>query len=129
MDTLYDPAAFFGDKLAATRGDPDSALQQVEVTHEADYVMPIGHRNPMEPSASMAHWDGDDLMLYETTQWVEFHITALQGTACLSDRSPDLPPRRVYRLRWQRQGISQLGAEQLWWAGTGPTVSGAAAAD
>jgi hypothetical protein len=24
----------------------------------------------MEPSASIAHWDGDELTLYETTQWV-----------------------------------------------------------
>jgi xanthine dehydrogenase YagR molybdenum-binding subunit len=70
MDTLYDPAEFFGEKLAATRGNPESALQQAEVTHEADYATPIEHHNPMEPSASMAHWDGDELTLYETTQWV-----------------------------------------------------------
>jgi xanthine dehydrogenase YagR molybdenum-binding subunit len=70
MDTLYDPSEFFGEKLAATRGDPESALQKAEVTHEADYVTPIEHHNPMEPSASIAHWDGDELTLYETTQWV-----------------------------------------------------------
>ena len=70
IDTVYDPAEFFGEKLAATRGDPESALQKAEVTHEADYVTPIEHHNPMEPSASMAQWDGDELTLYETTQWV-----------------------------------------------------------
>jgi len=70
MDTLYDHAELFGEKLAATRGDPESALQKAEVTHEANYVTPIEHHNPMEPSASIAHWDGDGLTLFETTQWV-----------------------------------------------------------
>jgi xanthine dehydrogenase YagR molybdenum-binding subunit len=70
MDTLYAPAEFFGEKLAATRGDAELALQTVEVTHEADYITPIEHHNPMEPSASIAYWDGDELTLYETTQWV-----------------------------------------------------------
>ena len=70
MDTLYDPAEFFGEKLAARRGEPESAFQQAEVTHEADYVTPVEHHNPMEPSASIAHWDGDELTLYETAQWV-----------------------------------------------------------
>jgi xanthine dehydrogenase YagR molybdenum-binding subunit len=70
MDTVYDPAEFFGEKLAGTRGDPESAFQKAAVTHEADYFTPIEHHNPMEPSASMAHWDGDELTLYETTQWV-----------------------------------------------------------
>jgi xanthine dehydrogenase YagR molybdenum-binding subunit len=70
MDTVYDPAEFFGEKLASRRGDPEAAFQQAEVTHEADYFTPIEHHNPMEPSASIAHWDGDELTLYETTQWV-----------------------------------------------------------
>jgi xanthine dehydrogenase YagR molybdenum-binding subunit len=70
LDTIYDPAEFFGEKLAATRGNPESALQTAEVTHEADYITPIEHHNPMEPCASIAHWDGDELTLYETTQWV-----------------------------------------------------------
>jgi xanthine dehydrogenase YagR molybdenum-binding subunit len=70
MDTVYDPAEFFGEKLAGTRGDPESAFRTAEVTHEANYVTPIEHHNPMEPSASIAHWDGDELTLYETTQWV-----------------------------------------------------------
>jgi xanthine dehydrogenase YagR molybdenum-binding subunit len=70
LDTLYDPAEFFGEKLTATRGDPESAWQKAEVKHEANYFTPIEHHNPMEPSASIAHWDGDELTLYETTQWV-----------------------------------------------------------
>ena len=70
MSTAYDPAGFFGEKLAATRGDPQGAYASAPVKHEAAYSTPIEHHNPMEPSASMAAWDGDELTLYETTQWV-----------------------------------------------------------
>ncbi len=70
MDTLYDPSDFFGDKLAARRGDPDGAYRGAAVKHEAVYRTPTEHHNPMEPSASIAEWNGDRLTLYETTQWV-----------------------------------------------------------
>lgn len=70
MNTVYDPAEFFGEKLAAQRGDAVSALQSAAVKHEAEYFTPIEHHNPIEPSASIATWDGDELTLWETTQWV-----------------------------------------------------------
>jgi xanthine dehydrogenase YagR molybdenum-binding subunit len=70
MNTVYDPAQFFGEKLAAKRGDPDAAFNSAPVKLEAEYVTPIEHHNPMEPVASIAAWDGDRLTLYETTQWV-----------------------------------------------------------
>jgi xanthine dehydrogenase YagR molybdenum-binding subunit len=69
-NTLYDPADFFGDKLAYLRGNPESAFQSAAVKHEATYTTPSEHHNPMEPSASIAEWSGDELTLYETTQWV-----------------------------------------------------------
>src|SRR5947207_1839449 len=69
-NTLYDPAEFFGDKLAYKRGYPEAAYQSSAVKHEATYITPSEHHNPMEPSASMAEWSGDELTLYETTQWV-----------------------------------------------------------
>jgi xanthine dehydrogenase YagR molybdenum-binding subunit len=70
MDTVFDPAEFFGEKLAVKRGDADSALRSAEVKHEAEYFTPTEHHNPMEPCASIASWDGDELTLLETTQWV-----------------------------------------------------------
>ena len=70
MSTVYDPSEFFGEKLKAQRGDPGAAFQSAAVKHEAEYFTPNEHHNPMEPSASMAVWSGDDLTLYETTQWV-----------------------------------------------------------
>ena len=70
MNTIYDPGEFFGEKLLSKRGDAVSALQSAAVKLEAEYFTPIEHHNPMEPSASMASWDGDELTLWETTQWV-----------------------------------------------------------
>src|SRR3984893_4521457 len=70
MHTVYDPAEFFGEKLAVERGDAVSALQSAAVKHQAEYFTPTEHHNPMEPSASIAMWNGDELTLWETTQWV-----------------------------------------------------------
>lgn len=70
MSTAFDPVEFFGEKLTVKRGDPPSALQSAAVKHEATYVTPTEHHNPMEPSASIADWSDDEVNLYETTQWV-----------------------------------------------------------
>ncbi len=69
-DSLYDPGESFGDKLAYQRGKPEAAYQASAIQHEATYTTPTEHHNPMEPSASIAEWSGDELTLYETTQWV-----------------------------------------------------------
>ena len=70
MSTAYAPDEFFGEKLSAKRGHAADAYKKAPVTVAASYVTPIEHHNPMEPSASMAEWHGDELTLYETTQWV-----------------------------------------------------------
>jgi xanthine dehydrogenase YagR molybdenum-binding subunit len=70
MSTLYDPSEFFGEKLKAQRGDPAATFASAAVKHEGEYFTPTEHHNPMEPSASMAVWDGDEVTLFETTQWV-----------------------------------------------------------
>ena len=35
VDTIFDPAEFFGEKLAVKRGDAAAALHRAEVQHEA----------------------------------------------------------------------------------------------
>jgi len=70
LDTAFLPDEFFGEKLTTMRGDPEGALSRAAVAHEASYTTPIEHHNPLEPSASIAEWNGDELTLYETTQWV-----------------------------------------------------------
>jgi xanthine dehydrogenase YagR molybdenum-binding subunit len=70
MSTEYSPGEFFGEKLSYDRGTSANAYATAQVTVDAKYRTPIEHHNPMEPSASIAEWHGDELTLYETTQWV-----------------------------------------------------------
>ncbi len=51
-------------------GDPDAALGSAPVSLSRRYTMGFRHHNPMEPSATIASWDGDRLTLYDTTQHV-----------------------------------------------------------
>ncbi|PJG57226.1 aldehyde oxidase [Bradyrhizobium forestalis] len=54
------------------RGDAAAALTRAAVQHEADYVMPSEHHNPMELYATTAVWDGNGkLTVYDKTQGVQ----------------------------------------------------------
>jgi xanthine dehydrogenase YagR molybdenum-binding subunit len=62
-----------GDDFAKTnyrRGDAERALGSAAHHVRQTYTTPVEHHNPMEPSASMAVWDGNKLTMYEATQWV-----------------------------------------------------------
>lgn len=51
------------------RGDVDAGLAAADVMVEQTYTMPSRHHNPMEPSATIAQWDGDRLTMHDATQW------------------------------------------------------------
>jgi len=51
-------------------GDVDAGLAQGEVRIDAVYSTPMEHHNPMEPHATVARWDGDQLTLHDATQYV-----------------------------------------------------------
>ena len=51
-------------------GDVAAGLQAAEVTVDAVYTTPMETHNPMEPHATVAQWDGDDLTLYDATQYI-----------------------------------------------------------
>ncbi|WP_027571821.1 xanthine dehydrogenase family protein molybdopterin-binding subunit [Bradyrhizobium sp. WSM1743] len=54
------------------RGDAVAALARAAVRHEADYVIPSEHHNPMELYATTAVWDGSGrLAIYDKTQGVQ----------------------------------------------------------
>lgn len=60
------------DKPHEPRGDAASALARAAVRHEADYIIPTEHHNPMELYATTAVWDGDSrLTVYDKTQGVQ----------------------------------------------------------
>lgn len=67
LSSGFKPEAYInGKKLQISRGNPAAA----PVTLEQTYSTPVEHHNPMEPHATIATWNGDELTLYETTQGV-----------------------------------------------------------
>ncbi len=67
----YRPEHFatnFQEDLNTTRGEPPAAPH---VTIRGEFRTPVVHHNPIEPSASLAVWQGDELTLYDSTRWVQ----------------------------------------------------------
>jgi xanthine dehydrogenase YagR molybdenum-binding subunit len=64
------PESFFGQPLQAQRGDVDAALKGADVRVEARYATPAEFHNPIEPHATLAHWERGKLVVYEPSQWV-----------------------------------------------------------
>jgi xanthine dehydrogenase YagR molybdenum-binding subunit len=49
-------------------GDAEAALARADVVVDATYATQPIHNNPMEPHASLAAWDGGDLLLHDSIQ-------------------------------------------------------------
>jgi len=56
---------------APPRGNAGKAYAASDVRHEAEYVIPIEHHNPMELFASTAIWEDGKLTVYDKTQGVQ----------------------------------------------------------
>jgi xanthine dehydrogenase YagR molybdenum-binding subunit len=75
------------DKPHKPRGDAAAALAGAAVRHEAEYIIPTEHHNPMELYATTAVWDGGGkLTVYDKTQGVQNVHKFLCG---VFDRKPD----------------------------------------
>ncbi|MBW8854804.1 MAG: xanthine dehydrogenase family protein molybdopterin-binding subunit, partial [Bradyrhizobium sp.] len=75
------------DKPHKPRGDAVAALAGAYVRHEADYVIPTEHHNPMELYATTAVWDSNGkLTIYDKTQGVQNVHKFLCG---VFDKKPD----------------------------------------
>ncbi|WGW13866.1 xanthine dehydrogenase family protein molybdopterin-binding subunit [Saxibacter everestensis] len=53
-----------------SEGDVAAALAAADVSIDQTYTTPAEHNNPMEPHATIAVWQGEDLTLYDSTQSV-----------------------------------------------------------
>ncbi|GAA1585956.1 xanthine dehydrogenase family protein molybdopterin-binding subunit [Actinomadura kijaniata] len=62
------------------RGDPDRALADSPVRLDLEYRTATLSHAPMEPSATLARWEGDRLTIHDSTQAVHLH-RALVATA------------------------------------------------
>ncbi|MGN6370291.1 MAG: xanthine dehydrogenase family protein molybdopterin-binding subunit [Phycisphaerae bacterium] len=68
-DATY-PEQSFGEPLQVRRGDVEAALANAAAKIDGTYITPIETHNPMELSATVALWSGDELIVYDATQWV-----------------------------------------------------------
>jgi len=55
-------------KVDSHRGDPDAAFANAPIKIDQTYVTPTETHNPIELHASVADFDGQNFLLYETTQ-------------------------------------------------------------
>jgi len=64
------PAQVNRESPDSARGDVAKALAGAASRIEARYTTPVEHHNPMEPHATIAEWNGDRLILHDSTQYV-----------------------------------------------------------
>ena len=77
-------SGYLSGPVDAEHGDVERALADATVRHEATYVQPSRHHNPMEPSATLAQWQEGTLTMVDATQWaygVRIVMCALFGIA------------------------------------------------
>ena len=63
----------------AVRGDAAKAMQDANVSIEETYRTPVYHHNPMEPHATAAEWNNDELTVWDSTQSVFGNRGAIAG--------------------------------------------------
>ena len=68
---IYQPGqGLGGSQVQVKRGDAEQGMNNASVKIEQTYFTPVYHHNPMEPHATTAVWDGDNLTVYDATQSV-----------------------------------------------------------
>jgi xanthine dehydrogenase YagR molybdenum-binding subunit len=72
LDAPFPPSSIFGMPPSSRRGDPGQGLAAADVRLDQTYTTPTEHHNPMEPSATIAAWDGDHLTIHDATQSISF---------------------------------------------------------
>jgi xanthine dehydrogenase YagR molybdenum-binding subunit len=102
------------------RGDADTAHGAAEVRLEMTYRTARNHHNPMEPHATIARWEGDQLTVWDKTQWVvggtQQELAAVFGIPQTSVRviSPFVGGAFGSGLRaWPHTTVAALAAREL----------------
>lgn len=69
MATAAAPRETAGAEAGYRRGDPERAFDEAPVKLKQTYRTPIEHHQPLEPPATLAVPRGEELVLYDSTQW------------------------------------------------------------
>jgi len=62
------------------RGDLQAGLLSGSARIDVTYRTPVENHNPIEPHATIAAWDGDNLLLYDSTQYMKGVQRTVAGT-------------------------------------------------
>jgi xanthine dehydrogenase YagR molybdenum-binding subunit len=81
LDQAYKPGRTnAGFETDSSLGDFDGAFSSAPVRIDATYTTPYQSHNPMEPHATLAVWNGDELTLYTSTQTIASIQAAVAAT-------------------------------------------------
>ncbi|MEW2508334.1 xanthine dehydrogenase family protein molybdopterin-binding subunit [Amycolatopsis sp. NPDC047767] len=71
-DKAYEVERLFGGLMPARneRGDVDTALAEAGVRLDLEFRFAANHHNALEPPATTAVWDGDQVTIYDSTQGI-----------------------------------------------------------
>lgn len=64
------PGAHGKDPADVGKGSIDDAMRSADVTVDEIYTTPMQNHNPMEPHATVASWQGENLTLHDATQYI-----------------------------------------------------------
>jgi xanthine dehydrogenase YagR molybdenum-binding subunit len=64
------PDGVWGQPTDTLQGDVEQGLAEADVRIDQTYVTRVQHHNTMETHATIAHWEGDHLTLYDSSSWV-----------------------------------------------------------
>jgi xanthine dehydrogenase YagR molybdenum-binding subunit len=69
--SLHPPETVLGDSADTRRGNLQAGLLSGSVGVDEIYTTPYESHNPLEPHATIAAWDGEQLTLYDSTQYIK----------------------------------------------------------
>ncbi|MCF2502462.1 xanthine dehydrogenase family protein molybdopterin-binding subunit [Dyadobacter sp. CY107] len=87
FEKLYQNGVKPKDKEDEKRGDVKVALENAEFKVEETYATPIYHHHPLEPHATIAEWQGENLILYNSAQIVNGAQNAAASTLNLKSEN------------------------------------------
>jgi xanthine dehydrogenase YagR molybdenum-binding subunit len=69
--SVHRPDKVLTEETDTQRGDLHAGLLAGSARIDVTYTTPIENHNPLETHATIAHWDGDRLTLYDSTQYMK----------------------------------------------------------
>jgi len=85
---VHPPEKVLTEETDTKRGDLHAGLLTGSAKIDVTYTTPVENHNPLETHATIAHWDGDRLTLYDSTQY-------MKGVQRIVASIFDMPPENV----------------------------------